>query len=378
MNSPLEVLRDAAIVVALIAVVTGCSTIDDSARRGSPVLTAEEGRALVSRLLPDGVPDRPGWAVDIYAAFGALDIVPTAENICAAIAVTEQESGFRVDPPVPGLPAIAWKEIEKQRERLGIPKLVLDAALALPSSTGKSYAERIAAVKTERQLSDIFEDFIGRVPLGERFLADRNPVRTGGPMQVSIAFAETLAATKPYPYPMNTPVRREVFTRRGGMYFGIAHLLDYPASYDRHLYRFADFNAGRYASRNAAFQAAVTRATGIPLALDGDLVRYDGGQSDAEPGDTEIAVRVLARRLDMSNALIRRDLLRGKEAGFERTDLYKRVFALAEVRGGTSAARAVIPAILLKSPKITRKLTTGWFANRVEERYQRCLARPRA
>jgi len=35
----------------------------------------------------------------------------------------------------------------------------------------------------------------------------------------------------------------------------------------------------------------------------------------------------------------------------------------------------VIPRIDLHSPKITRPLTTEWFARRVDERYQRCLAR---
>ncbi|HVQ06455.1 MAG TPA: DUF1615 family protein, partial [Burkholderiaceae bacterium] len=37
--------------------------------------------------------------------------------------------------------------------------------------------------------------------------------------------------------------------------------------------------------------------------------------------------------------------------------------------------RAVVPRIDLQSPKFTRKLTTEWFANRVDERHRRCMAR---
>jgi hypothetical protein len=49
------------------------------------------------------------------------------------------------------------------------------------------------------------------------------------------------------------------------------------------------------------------------------------------------------------------------------------VFALAERRQGTPLPRAVLPRITLESPKITRKLTTAWFANRVQRRYQDCV-----
>ena len=213
------------------------------------------------------------------------------------------------------------------------------------------------------------------VPLGKRFFADRNPVRTGGPMQVSIAFAEQHAAAKSYPYTVAGSIRHEVFTRRGGLYFGTAHLLGYPAGYDAHIYRFADFNAGWYASRNAAFQSAVTQLSGIPLALDGDLLRYERGQPAAEPSNTELATRVLARRLDMSDAQIRRDLELATTQDFEKSRLYRRVFELADRASGTPAPRAVLPRILLQSPKITRKLTTDWFANRVDERLRRCLTR---
>ena len=347
------------LTVALIALLAACSALEGpTPTPGYRPISAAEGRALVSRLLPDGVKDRAGWAIDVYAAFAALDIPPTPENICATIAVTGQESGFQVDPVVPGLASIARKEIDKRRESAGIPKFAVDAALAIPSANGKSYSERLDAVKTELQLSEVYEDFIGRVPFGKSLLADRNPVRTVGPMQVSVEFAEAFAATKPYPYPLSGTIRHEVSTRRGGMYFGIAHLLDYPAPYTRPLYRFADFNAGQYASRNAAFQNAVTQVSGIPLELDGDLLRYDHGQPAREPGSTELATRVLAHRIDLSNEDIRRDLDLGKAQSFEQTRLYARVYGLADKLTGKPAPRAVLPQITLHSPKITRNLTS--------------------
>jgi hypothetical protein len=357
------------------SLLAGCAS-DDSTRApvGTPASAADAG-ALIAAYLPSKIAERSGWASDIYSAFESLAIPITPDTVCSVIAVTEQESSFRADPVVPGLAAIAWKEIDKQAERIGIPTLIVRGALMLNSPTGHSYSERLDHVRTERELSEIFEDFIGMAPLGKTFFGDRNPVRTGGPMQVSVSFAEAHARTKPYPYRVKDTIRHEVFTRRGGMYFGIAHLLDYPASYDSTLYRFADYNAGRYASRNAAFQSAAARASGLTLALDGDLLRYDSGHTVDEPGSTELALRTLARPLGMTSSEIRRDLEHGRSFDFEKTRLYTRVFAVAEKLTGTRLPRAVLPRLVLQSPKITRKLTTAWFANRVDERFRACLAR---
>jgi hypothetical protein len=358
--------RGALLAAAALAMLAGCAT---QQRVEAPPRSPAEVRAQLVQLLPDDTQDRAGWATDIQSAFQLLDIPPSTENLCAALAVTAQESTFNVDPVVPGLGKIARGEIDRRAAQRKVPQFLVRAALRLPSSNGRSYGERLEAVRTEKALSAIFEDFIGKVPMGQRLLGSANPVRTGGPMQVGIAFAERHAREHPYPYPIDGSIRHEVFTRRGGMYFGIAHLLGYPSSYERHLYRYADFNAGWYASRNAAFQAAVTAASGVPLALDGDLVVH----GEDKVGATEAAVRSLGRQLDMDDAGIRRALEQGDRFEFEHGDLYERVFALAERIEGRPLPRAVMPRITLDSPKITRKLTTEWFATRVEQRYRLCV-----
>ncbi len=335
-----------------------------------PARNPADVRAHIAHLLPARLPDRGGWAADLYAAFDALGIDPSTPNLCAALAVTEQESGFNVDPVVPGLGAIAHREIERRAAQHAIPAFLVRGALVMASHDGKSYDAQLSTVRTEQDLSRLYDEFIGTVPLGRRLLGGANPVHTGGPMQVSITFAQDYARAHDYPYPMAGTIRQEVFTRRGGLYFGVAHLLGYPTSYARPLYRFADYNAGFYASRNAAFQQAASIASGIRIPLDGDLVRYG---SD-EPGATEMAVRSLATTLQMTDAQVQRALRQGETSGFERSALYQRVFGLAEQRAHRQLPRAMLPRITLESPKITRKLTTQWFATRVDQRYRRCLA----
>jgi hypothetical protein len=366
--------------VVLFLLLAGCATTGHDFFRDAQQQPRVErrmlarGPALIEALLPARLAERRGWADDMHAAMSALGVEPSAENACAVIAITEQESSFRVDPAIPGLPELARRELDRRRERAGVPKLVADSALKLASSDGRTYEQRLEAATTERHLSDLFEDFASRVPLGKSLFGEQNPVRSGGPMQVSIAFAQAYAAVQRYPFGASASMRDEVFTRRGGLYFGIAHLFDYPAPYDDVRYRFADYNAGRYASRNAAFQKAVAELTGIALELDGDVLRFEQGKPTREVSRVEVAVRGLAPHFEMTNADVRRDLELGQSAEFERSRLYLSVFTMLDGVNGRRAPRAVVPMIVVESFKTTRRLTSYGYALRANERYKACLA----
>lgn len=356
-------------------ILAGCTTTKTTTTaKGPGSTTASEAEkpqdvvSIVRQKMPASVKDRDEWAKDLATTFSSQGIDPTLENICSVLAVTQQESNYQADPGVAGLNKIAWKEIDRRAARLHIPQVLVHTALKIESPNGKSYSERLDKVRTEKQLSEIFDDFIGTVPMGQTLFGSYNPVHTGGPMQISIAFAEK--HTKGYPWTMSGTVRQEVFTRRGGLWFGTYHLLNYPANYSAPIFRFADFNAGWYASRNAAFQNAVSKATGIKLALDGDVILYNS----SEAGSTELAVRKLGAKLGMSDRDIHRQLATGDSLAFEKTSLYQNVYRLAEQKTGKTLPREMLPGIQLESPKITRNLTTAWFAKRVDDRRAQCMA----
>src|SRR5574343_126304 len=389
-----QMWRRAGLTGLLLTALAGCSLFEESDEEGPALppdmarradgktatawplgLSEADAKKRIAQLLPGNVRDRAGWATDLYTAYKALEVPHAAQTYCAAIAIIVQESSFQADPVVPGLPAIVRKALESRAGRYGVPAMLVKAALNKNSPDGKRYNERIDNLKTEQQVSLLFEDMIGELPFGRRLFADFNPVRTGGAMQVSVEFAQQHAKERAYPYPIEKKLRDEVFTRRGGVYFGSAILLDYPVPYDQIVYRFADFNAGRFSSRNAAFQLALGKVSGKSIVPDGDLLRYEDGSVSAIPSSVEEAVLDIADRLGMSRPQIRRDLLLEKNAGFGKSPLFNKVFELADKDAKKPLPRQAMPQIDLKSPKITRKLTTEWFAKRVEGRYRTCLSR---
>src|SRR5690606_35165595 len=95
-----------ACVLATVLALCGCATRAPS----PPAPDPHALRAEIQRRIPATVQDRVGWAGDIQVAFTAQRILPGVENICAVLAVIEQESGYKADPPVAGLPGIARGE----------------------------------------------------------------------------------------------------------------------------------------------------------------------------------------------------------------------------------------------------------------------------
>lgn len=335
-----------------------------------------ETRQLAESLLPDRVTDRTAWAADIVSALQALRLPPTPEYLCATMAVIGQESGFQVDPVVPGLPKMAWQEIEKQRDRYGIPQILVDKIVAMRSTDGRTYKERLDTVRTERELSAVWEDLVKRLPIGQKLLKDANPIRSLGPMQVTVDFIEQHSRQHPAAVSPNSDLRAIGFSRYGSIYYGVAHLLDYTAPYDTPAYRFADYNAGRYASRNAALQNAIAKVSGIRLVPDGVLLRDEEGKL---PAETLSAALSLGPRIGLDQEQILQDLKLNRTAELEKTKFYVRVFKLAEQHAGQPLPRALLPQLKIAGPKIQRtNLTTGWFVQRVDSRYRACLAREAA
>lgn len=373
-------------LVCWLALATGCVRAARS-DAGHPKLDVEE----VAHVLPQKVADRDGWARDLLAALDANGLNPDAEHVCAVVAVVDQESGFQANPAVPNLAAIARKEMKAKAAKLGpLAEPVLENVLAAQApGSKKTFDQRLSAVRTEADLDLLYRDMLTeqrrRHPvayavgdLGARIFDardfdDRNPITTAGSMQVSVHFAEERARSL-----RRNPddVRDELYTRQGGLLYGSARLLGYQTRDGQMLYRFADYNAGFYASRNAAFQEQVAALSGNKLALDGDLLAYEAsGQLKSADTETMKALLEVTRTLALTDVQVTHDAKQEKTLDFERTKTWRAVKTAYEAKTKKKPAYERLPDVTLSSPKLSRDLSTAWFARAVEKRYLACLAR---
>ena len=343
-------------------VLLGIALVSCTYRRPAPTVPVLDARA-VTELVGPGASDRAGWASDIVAAIRLAGKDPTAERACAVIAVIEQESGYQADPAVPNLPRIVTKALEDKLAPLGpLAKPALRAVI------DDDMRARIATLRTERDLDRLFRETISaKLPPAVTSVTgidDLNPVTTAGPMQVQVSFARRMSGLS------DAETRELLYTRFGGVRFGTARLLGYAAAYDDVLYRFADYNAGMYSSRNAAFQEQLAWLIGTKLALDGDLLDYRGVDSQ-----TLGAALTFGGLYDVSDRRVRRDLEKEKSLDFEDTDLWHAVRDAWQQRTGKAAPYARVPQVTLSSPKLSRTRTTAWFAESVTRRYGACRRR---
>ncbi|WP_411728326.1 DUF1615 family protein [Methyloglobulus sp.] len=110
------------------------------------------------------------------------------------------------------------------------------------------------------------------------FIEQHNNIDTVSSVQVAVRFAinnEQSRRHKNLTLKEFWELRDLMYTRKGGLYYGAMQLLSYDSGYSQKIHRFADFNAGRYASRNAALQILLAKLLKKKLSLDGDLLNYD-------------------------------------------------------------------------------------------------------
>ncbi len=346
----------------------------------------------VTARIPEKVTDREGWARDLLAALDEQEQPADPETVCQVLAIIEQESGFQADPAVPGLAKLLRAKLDEKVEKLGPlgPPALRELLSGHAPGSKKSFEARLGTVKTERDLDVLFRDILAfyreKFPapykaldlIGGVFDAspdDFNPVTTVGSMQVSVKFSERLARQRKRDV---SEVRDELYTRKGGVLYGSERLLGYSAAYAQPLFRFADYNAGVYASRNAALQEQLSKLTGLTVVPDGDLLAYDKN-ANALSHDTQSlgAIFAFAQQFapELSERRVRLDVQQEKTAEFENTETWRAIKRVYAQRQQTDPPYARVPEVTIRSPKMTQERSTAWFAKSVDGRYRRCLER---
>ena len=381
-------------ILTLSVILAACGDNSWWSKKNQPTLDADQ----IKQLLPPRINERSAWAKDIFDITEQLDIPQTKENICSIVAVADQESNFVADPRVAGLGEKAVKEVEDRLDEKFKDKLgdaiggtlagYFQEVLKNQPSPDNNYLSQMRRVKTERQLDELYREIFSYMSkhyhvsaltgaaklVGQDFAEKLNPVTTLGSMQVHIGYAKEHKRQSGN----ITALRSDLYSRYGGLYYGIHRLMMYPADYNKAIYRFADYNSGMYSSRNAAFQSMLNALTNTKLDLDGDLLLYtkDGSiRSTISQSERELTSVFASNNMLVTPRQIRTDLKKEKKKNFEDTATYRAATKLYQEKMAKEPMYAIMPEVVISGPKLSRDYNTNWFATRVNGRYQSCMQR---
>lgn len=374
-------------LLALTALLAGCGPKEP--RRSKPPKAPTLGpRQIRALIVDDDIVDPDGWATDVAQALRVARRPATKDHVCQVLAIIEQESGYQADPVVPGLGRVVAGELDRMFASLGPAARPVRSALLDQVGPGGSqtFEARLTRVQTEADADRLYREIVAHhqqahpgvarlIDLVAPNLVERhNPITTAGSMQVSVGWEIERAARQGLG---PEAARERLYTRAGGVEAGTVRLFA-TDDYTDPSHRFADFNAGPYASRNAAFQARLYTLTGIELVYDGDILLYnDKGRPRAQDSNTLAAMLAFAaqRAPELTEKQVRADARTEKTAAFAQTDTYRAVSRAFREQVGREPAHAIIPRVTLSSPKFSRELTTRWFADNARRRYDACMAR---
>ncbi len=330
-------------------------------RRGQGVLLGRRSR-----------PDLDQWMENLNRVMHDLHVDCSDDHfLLLTITTIQMESNVRVDPAVanPNLEQLYANRLKRFREEHILSAQVLNWSGLDDSVRAKLRKDtRKGSVRTEADLDHYVETDLRPWLLAtlqkDYFVPDSlassivgralpDPVHTIGPMQVDFSKAWRNARKRGEPIESARAMKRlllepETAMERGlkeGVYLLWINYRLYRGVLppeEAVLYTAADYNAGEFSSRNAAFQEQVVALSGRKLDLDGDLLLYNDGVPAQQRSRTEEATAVLLQA-DLSPSAVRRDLLYEKEAGFGETATARKVCAMYEKRIKKECRTARLP-----------------------------------
>ena len=348
----------------------GAESFLDPAR---PCLRASQIPAVEHVLFneaPQQYPER--WLSSLNLALFELGVPCGREDFLVLVLTTIQlESAVRSDPALENadLESLFDYKLARLRDSTILVAPVLNQSRLVDELRTKLRADtRSGRVRTEGDLGRYVEGDL-RVWLAGRLTADYfipgpmarfaaeqalvSPVGTIGPMQVSVPKAYRNARRRGEGVASIEAMQRLLLDRGTALYRGLKEgiyiLWRGFSFYSRELpleeaiqYTTADYNAGEFSSRNAAFQQRVAEMSRRELSLDGDLLLYDGDAPRQRVSNTESAVLTL--KAGLSPSQVREDLMQEKEPGFVTTATYLKVCEQYQARLKKPCRLAVVPA----------------------------------